>query len=213
MSPAGRRRLIIISLGALIVLSGIVGKVHFEGTRAQLRADEAWTKGDLDRAQLLYLRAGRWYLPGNGVRDHAADRLLALARARSADEDWPGAVSAYDDVRALYYGSSSFAPAGGETLAAANLEMAETLASWKLVDQVSQEGKDSLVDRYLGQLVVHDIPSPLWSLLMGLALLGWLGILGTVAWRYETLRPRWPWVLGAAALFVVWALSQHYMGP
>jgi len=194
------------------VLSAVVLKVHVEGTRALTRADAAWDKGDMDRAQLLYLRAGRWYLPGNGVRERAAERLLDLARTRLESNDWPGAVSAYDDVRALHYGSSSLARAQGETLDTANREMAGALAAWKRASG-SPETRETLQDRYLSQLVVHEVPSPLWSMVMGLALLGWLGTLGVFAWRYDTLRLRWPWLVTSACFFIVWGLALHLMGP
>jgi hypothetical protein len=212
MSPSRRNRLILVAATALLVVGGVVLKVHLEGTRALATADATWETGDMDRAQLLYLRAGRWYLPGNGVRERAAERLLGLARARHAESDWPGAVAAYDDVRALFYGSSSLAPAGGETLDAANQEMAVTLAEWKRASG-STETREALADRYLAQLVVHDIPSPLWSLLMGLALFGWLGTLGVVAWRHDRILRRWPWLAAAAGFFALWILALRFMGP
>lgn len=212
MSPTRRNRLLLVAATALLVLGGVVLKVHLEGARARAAADTAWDEGDTDRAQLLYLRAGRWYLPGNGVRAHAAERLLELARTRHADNDWPGAVAAYDDVRALYYGSASLAPARGETLDAANQEMAATLATWKRATG-SAESQEALAERYLSQLVIHDIPSPLWSLLMGLALLGWLGTLGVFAWRYDELQRRWPWLVAAAGSFALWVLALRLMGP
>jgi len=210
MNPARRNRLIVFALTALLVVGGVVAKVHVEGTRALAAADTAWDRGNMDRAQLLYLRAGRWHLPWSDVRDRAAGRLLTLARARVETHDWPGAVAAYDDVRALHYGSSSVIPAGGETLDAANTEMAGALASWKRASG-SPESAETLAERYLSQLTVHDVPSPLWSLVMGLALLGWLGTLGVFAWRYDGLRRRWPWVAGAASSFALWALSLHLM--
>ncbi|MFH1531950.1 MAG: hypothetical protein ABIK09_14585 [Pseudomonadota bacterium] len=212
MSPARRNRVILVAVTALLVVGAVVIKVHVEGTRAMATADAAWDKSDMDRAQLLYLRAGRWYLPGNGVREAAAGRLLELARTRLEAHDWPGAVSAYDDVRALYYGSSSLAKARGETLDAANSEMAGALAAWKRASG-SPETKETLETRYLSQLIVHDIPSPLWSLVMGLALLGWLGTLGGFAWRYDALRLRWPWLVASACFFIVWGLALHLMGP
>jgi len=212
MSPSRRNRLILLAATALLVLGGVVLKVHLEGTRALAVAHAAWDEGNQDRAQLLYLRAGRWYLPGNGVREAAADRLLELARARHEEHDWPGAISAYDDVRALYYGSSSLAPAGGSRLDEANREMSVVLATWKRASGSAQTQED-LEGRYLSQLVVHDIPSPLWSLLMGLALLGWLGTLGVFAWRYDTLRTRWPWLVAAGGSFAMWLLALHLMGP
>lgn len=210
MTPARRNLLVIIAGAALLVVVGMVLKVHIEGTRAIAAADAAWDEGTMDRAQLLYLRAGRWYLPGNGVRDRAATRLLELARTRAAARDWPGAVAAYDDVRALYYGSSSLARAGGETLETANQEMAAALAAWKRADGSDPE---SLEATYLAQLSVHDIPSPGWSLVMGIALLGWLGTLGIFAWRYDGLKRRWPWPLVAMGFFVLWALALTLMGP
>jgi len=212
MSSARRYRLIVVALTALLVVGGVVAKIHIEGTRTLADAERAWDRGDMDRAQLLYLRAGRWHLPRGEVRDTAAARLLTLARARMETHDWPGAVAAYDDVRALYYGSSSLVPAGGEALDTANSEMAGALAAWKRASG-SPETTESLTDRYLSQLVVHDVPSPLWSLVMGLALLGWLGTLGVFAWRYDALRLRWPWVAAAAGFFAIWALSLHLMGP
>lgn len=215
MSSTRRSRLIIVTVIALIVLGGVVLKVHLEGTRALARAEEAWDRGDMDRAQILYLRAGRWYLPGNGVREHAAYRLLTMARTRTGEKNWPDAVSAYDDVRALYYGSSSLTRAGGEVLDQANLEMAQALAAWKLGTPGTPgtlETPEDLEARYLALLVVHDVPSPLWSLVMGLALLGWLGTLGMFAWRYDALGRRWPWPLAATACFGLWALSLWMMG-
>ncbi len=212
MSPSRRNRLLLLAATALLVVGGVVLKVHLEGTQALTVAHAAWEEGNHDRAQLLYLRAGRWYLPGNGVREQAADRLLELARARHEEHDWPGAVSAYDDVRALYYGSSSLAHASGTRLDVANLEMSVVLATWKRASG-SAESQEVLEGRYLAQLVVHDIPSPLWSLLMGLALLGWLGTLGVFAWRYDRLRVRWPWLVAAGGSFAVWVLALHFMGP
>ena len=218
MTPARRNLIIIIAAAALLVVVGVVLKVHIEGTRALAAADAAWDEGTMDRAQLLYLRAGRWYLPGNGVRDRAAARLLELARTRAETHDWSGAVAAYDDVRALYYGSSSLARAGGETLETANQEMAAALAAWKQVDGAEEsletpETLEALEATYLAQLSVHDIPSPGWSLVMGIALLGWLGTLGVFAWRYDGLRRRWPWPLVALGFFVLWAISLVLMGP
>ena len=212
MSPARRNRLIVVAITALLVISAVVVKVHVEGTTALATADAAWDEEDMDRAQLLYLRAGRWYLPGNGVREKAAERLLDLARARLEDHDWSGAVSAFDDVRALYYGSSSLSPASGEALDKANNEMASALAAWKRADG-SPETKETLQQRYHSQLIMHDIPSPLWSLLMGLALFSWLGSIGVFAWRYDTLHRRWPWLVAAASSFGLWVLSLHLMGP
>ncbi len=215
MIPARRNLIIIIAAAALLVVVGVVLKVHIEGTRALAAADAAWDKGTMDRAQLLYLRAGRWYLPGNGVRDRAAARLLDLARTRAETHDWSGAVAAYDDVRALYYGSSSLARAGGETLETANQEMAAALAAWKKVDspEMTSESPETLEATYLAQLSVQDVPSPVWSLVMGVALLGWLGTLGVFAWRYDGLRHRWPWPLVALGFFILWALSLVLMGP
>ncbi len=212
MKPARRNLLVIIAVTAFLVVGAVIVKVHVEGTRALAAADAAWEKEDMDRAQFLYLRAGRWYLPGNGVRERAAGRLLELARTRLETHDWPGAVSAFDDVRALYYGSSSLSRAGGENLDDANREMAAALAAWKRSSGTS-ETREALESRYLSQLVVHDIPSPLWSLVMGLALLCWLGSLGVFAWRYDTLHLRWPWLLASSCFFALWGVSLGLMGP
>ena len=212
MTPSRRNRLLIVAFSALLVVGGIVAKVHVEGVRSLEEADAAWDKGDMDRAQLLYLRAGRWYLPWGSVREHAAARLLTLARNRLETHDWSGAVSAFDDVRALYYGSSSLALVGGDTLDTANREMAAALAGWKRADG-APESQEALQDRYLAQLTVQDVPSPLWSLVMGLSLLGWIGALGVFAWRFDTLHRRWPWIAASAVLFVLWTLSLHFMGP
>ncbi|MBM4371394.1 MAG: hypothetical protein FJ098_07045, partial [Deltaproteobacteria bacterium] len=135
-----------------------------------------------------------------------------LARSRAEARDWPAAVSAFDDVRGLFYGTSSLTRARGELLDEANRDAAAALASWKL-EEGTREPREALEARYLERLTAQDIPAPGWSVVMGLALLGWLGSLGVLAWRWESPRARWPWLAAAAACFGLWLLSLALMGP
>jgi len=196
----------------LAVVAALAVKVEVEGLAAIGKADAAWDAGEKDKAQGLYLQAGRWYLPGNGLRERSAERLIALARERTSLKNWKGAVSAYDDARALFYSTSSLTLAAGPMLDSANTEMAHTLAMWKRAEGSETPAAD-LEARYLEELSHQEIPSPLWSMIMGLALLVWLISSGVLAWRWQSVSRR-RWVLGAAlGGFVLWLVALVMMGP
>lgn len=167
----------------------------------------ARTEGNLARAQTHFLYAARWYLPLVPTSRQAVEELLEVGDSFVALQDYPAAVSAYDDARGALYATAWLVAPGGELLARANQGYAESLANWKALRQPGTD-IDEETERFRALAEAVEVVSPWWSLVMGLAFLAYVGALALLAWRWDRKEAKkWPYAVAAGVSFVIWVVA------
>mgnify|MGYP006865022945 CR=1 FL=1 len=190
-----------LALFVLVVL-GLVAKIHYEGSLALNAADSFMEEAKPEKARRSYLHAGKWHLPFTSTTALACSGLTKIADAHIENEAWMDAVTALDDIRAVHYSTSWVLSSGSCNLDETNGKMALALARWKLSE--NQGSEEELKTRYLKRLTEHPSPNRWYSILMGLALIAWFGSLARVAWSIDKPRKTLPWLLAAIVFFGLW---------
>jgi len=201
------RRCALVTVLVVVVVAVIVGRVAWDGTSELAAGRDALAQGNRIAAQKHFLYAARWYLPFTSWWREGVQELNALGGQYASEKAYPEAVAAFDDARgALYSTAWLFAP-DVELLGPANAGYASALAGWKkqLDPAVDVERETA---RYLALAEAPKTVSYGWSLAMGLSFIGYVGLLGLAAWKWDAPGFRkLPVALGAAGCFSIWILS------
>lgn len=197
----------IILAVVVLCLAAAVLRVHVSGRSALESGRAALDAGDLQGAQNHFLTAGRWYVPLTGLRDEAVENLLAIGESYYEEGDYRAATAAFDDARGALYSSASLVPPDEALLAEADDGLARSLARWKSESDPRHEFQEEY-ERYLATARSIVLPSPWWSLLMGLSFLGYVGLLGFIAWNWGKKAGRSKRIWAATGVsFALWLLS------
>lgn len=210
MTPA-RAILAVLAL-ATAVLAVAAVRVAVSGSRELAAGRTALAEGRTGQAVAALGRAARWYLPGAGAHREAREALLALADAREAAGDVPGALTALRHVRGAVLGGRWLTTPDADLLATANDRIARLMA----VQDAALRGDRALDAAAHRALLARDAtPSPWGSAAVVALFLAWVGTTAVGLWR--GVRPdgsvRWralaPWAAGALGLLAawVWALT------
>jgi hypothetical protein len=158
--------------------------VWFAGRDELELARQAEVSGDLSSAVEHFQYAARWYLPGADAPVNAVDALWRIGQTSEQGGNDALALKAYRRMRGAILATRSLYSPFGRRLDAVNDRIANLTA-----DEQLRLGQPTIRDRSRAQLVsdhrslLEDDPTPsaIWSLLVVLAFLGWVGgSLGTI---------------------------------
>lgn len=187
-------------LVAVICVRGVVeGYGHLD------RAEKAMAAGDRQQAQVEYLNAARWYVPGSPVVRTALEALGRLASESMEAGDYARAVSLYDDMRGAVHATAHMWVPNADLLAIADAGQAEALAAW---DRQLRGDSARPVDAFASAIGRAGAGVSIWLLIMGLAFCGYIGCLCVIAWKWdEPSFKKTKWFIGSGVLFVAWIVS------
>ena len=196
-----------IGVGAvLVLLLALVLRVAVAGSHHYALGQDALHSGDLPLAQSHFLYAARWWIPGISTSDDAVTELLKLGDEHLKRGEYREAVGAFDDARGALFSTAWMGPPKGALRDRADLGYANALARWK--EEQSGESPEINEGRYLELAKESPGPNPWFSLLMGIAFLGYLSSVVMIDrnWGGETGR-RWPYALSGTVAFLLWVLA------
>lgn len=201
------RILVIIAVSAALVsLVGIIWHVVRMGRTELASAKFYMQQGDLDKAQVHFLLAAKWYLPGSPVTPEAVRQLIELGDGYMTKGQYQKAVAAYDDARGALYSVRWLIQPYSELLDLADKKFVNALAQWKK-QLDSQANLTAKKQEYMRLCKSLPHPNTLWSLVMSISFLVWVGIAGYCAWKWDQLHSKLLWLVGGAAAFGLWILS------
>lgn len=197
----------IIAGAALLCVVAVGVRVQIMAVSELETARQARAEGNLARAQTHFLYAARWYLPLVPTSRTAVEELLEVGDTFMELQDFPAAVSAYDDARGALYATAWLASPGGELLERANEGYATALANWKALRRTDVDIEKE-TERYRTLAASVEVVNPWWSLVMGLSFLSYVVCLGLLAWRFDRKdAKKMPLSVAAGLSFVVWIVA------
>ena len=178
--------------------------------RALIGSRGAWEQGEklfqegkYIRAVTFFDRSMHWYTPWNPYVERSVQRLWEIGARAEKQDDVTLALIAYRTIRRGFYGTEGFYAPGKEWIERSNARIDALL------------GKERGEGRPGGERRIRPAPDRLWSLMVELGLLGWLGtmVVFILLWfrndqgRKASAFSMVAWGVLSIAFFVLWLIG------
>jgi hypothetical protein len=189
---------------AVLLLFVLWGRV-FYGSMQDYKTAEAFLKENQTIRAITYFdRSLHWYAPLNPYVERSAKRLWEIGERAEQEKDPRMALIAYESIRNGFYGASHVFRPGKDWIQRAESKI-------QALSTLRENGKPAPVMK-------DPQPDLLWSVVVVLGLLGWIGsLLGYARWvlgkekRSGGRMPRAALWIGLAVLFfALWILGMVF---
>ncbi len=175
MAGGWRRTALMVLVVTLVVGGAFYVKVLLASRAALAAAEESLAAGRTDDALFLFRRAARAYTPLNPWNEAAMDRLWQLGRKAELAGDTDRALEAYRAIRAAILGARSFYTPHEERLAEVDDRIARLMARLPPAPVDRDLTEAERMRRHAELLAWNPQPDPMWSVLLLVGFLSWLG--------------------------------------
>jgi hypothetical protein len=182
----------------LLVMSGLlVLRVYLSGQREYQKGLRALSQDLPDEAERHLQRAIKWYLPGAGYVELAAEKLAAVGIEARKRGDSALALRSFYELRASFLSARGFYTPGKRWIRLADREIA---AIW------NEKG-------FVQSAVPRSGNDPFWIALAPISFLGWVGSSFGLIWKGFAKNGRllpseaWPWYLVLTLSYALWIVA------
>lgn len=182
----------------LLVASGLlVLRVYLSGQKEYQRGLQALSRDLPEEAERHFQRAIKWYLPGAGYVELAAEELAAVGIEASKRGDLALALRSFHELRGSFLSARGLYTPGERWIRLADREME---AIWK------EKG-------FVNPGVSRSRNNPFWMVLTPVGFFGWVGSSFGLIWKgfakNGQLVPSraWPWSLVLTLSYALWIVA------
>ena len=158
-----------------IILAALVARVVTSSARELAAGEALRASGDLPAAVVHLRRAARFYAPGSPYHVAALTQLADIAADAERQGEVELALSAYRAVRGAILSARSFYIPERERLAAANGRIADLMAALPPPPMDADKSREQLRKEHLALLEQNRDPHLLWTLVLLLGFVAWVG--------------------------------------
>jgi hypothetical protein len=158
-----------------LVIGALAVRVVYSAQQELAEAHASVAGGDLDEAVVHYRRAARFYAPGSPYHVEALERLAVLGSAAEQRGDGERALAAYRAIRGSILASRSFYVPERARLSAADQSIARLMAELPLPGVDQGKSREQVRVEHLALLSADPDPSLLWTCVLLIGFVGWVG--------------------------------------
>lgn len=164
-----------IFIGLLLLGASVVVKVYINAGDEFQMGEALLAEGKLRKAVVHYERSIRWYLPGSGLKDKAAQRIWDTAEKFESAGDLERAINSYRLLRGGFYATRSFYTPGKDWIKRCNEKIATLMAQKPAVTAADKSRSfDDRKAEYLKILSAERSPYVSWAILCEIGFFGWV---------------------------------------
>jgi len=183
MPQSFAKKVSLLLLAVCLLFLMIYLKIFFSSRSEFKTAELARISGEYSEAIKHCERAILWYLPVGGYVEPASEGLWEMAEALES-EDKKLALEAYRSLRSAFYATRSFYTPGLPWIDRSNQKIAALMA--EAVPYSEADKKKPYDQRRQEALAILERPmkpDPLWSMAVGIGLLGWVSGVLLFIWK------------------------------
>lgn len=208
-----RPSLILFACMLIVAASGLI-KVYLNAEDELEKADAFFSEKDFAQAATHYERSIRWYFPGSGLQDRAAEGLWRVALGHETAGNNERALNDYRLLRSAFYSIRSFYTPGQNWIDRCNEKIAGLMA---LNPPYSQSDKAKSFEQRKAEamtvLTKEKAPYTGWALLVIVGFFGWVACVLLFIFRAMSKsggierRPALFWSGGFLLFYCLWILG------
>jgi hypothetical protein len=203
-----------IVFASIVISLGMVWARAFYGSMQAYRQGEKFLKQQkYIRAITFFDRSIHWYTPINPYVQRSAERLWEIGSYAQREGDIKLALIAYRTIRSGFIATSSFYTPGNGWVEKCELKIKELVR----MEEKGTEGKGHLntTKEEIPQIQKRVTPSILWSIVVEIGFLGWIGgVIGFIMFGIRRkkgaphfMRSFFLWITFTTVFFGLWIIG------